>query len=120
MSTGKTIGSIVAAITIFFGVLFLWGAGNPEQGQPQWIIIGIISILIGLGIIWFVRKQVAPGDEEVTVKIDLTGDIDLDTLTCKSCGGHLSSEHTSLKEGALIVDCPFCGTNYQITEQPKW
>jgi len=119
MSTGKIIGYIVAAIAIFFGVIFVWGAFSPE-GQPAWIIVGIISAMIGFGIIWFVGKKMVTGDEEVKVQIDLTGDIELDSLTCKSCGGHLSSEHTSLKEGALVVDCPFCGTNYQITEQPKW
>ena len=119
MSAGKIIGYIVAAIAIFFGVIFVWGAFSPE-GQPAWIIVGIISAMIGFGIIWFVGKKMVSGDEEVTVNIDLSGDIDLDTLTCKSCGGHLSSEHTSLKQGALVVDCPFCGTNYQITEQPKW
>ena len=119
MSAGKIIGYIVAAIAIFFGVIFVWGAFSPE-GQPAWIIVGIISAMIGFGIIWFVGKKMVSDDEEVTVKIDLTGDIDLDTLTCKSCGGHLSSEHTSLQQGALVVDCPFCGTNYQITEQPKW
>jgi len=119
MSAGKIIGYIAAAIAIFFGIIFIWGAFSPE-GQPVWIIVGAISVLIGFGIIWFIRRQKPAGEEEVKVQIDLTGDIDLDTLTCKSCGGHLSSEHTSLQEGALVVDCPFCGTHYQITEQPKW
>lgn len=119
MSAGKLIGYIFAAIAIIFGVIFIWGAFGSE-GQPPWIIGGTISVLIGFGTIWFVGKKLTPGDEEVKIQIDLTGDIELDTLTCKSCGGHLSSEHTSLHEGALVVDCPFCGTNYQITEKPKW
>ncbi len=119
MSAGKIIGYIFATIAIFFGVIFIWGAFGSE-GQPSWIIVGTISVLIGFGIIWFVGKKLAPGDEEVKVQIELTGDIDLDTLTCKSCGGHLSSENISLREGALVVDCPYCGTNYQITEKPKW
>ena len=119
MSAVKIIGYIFAAIAIFFGVIFIWGAFSPE-GQPAWIIVGAISVLIGFGVIWFVGKKLAPENAELKVQIDLTGDIELDTLTCKSCGGHLSSEHTSLQEGALVVDCPFCGTNYQITESPKW
>jgi hypothetical protein len=119
MSAGKIIGYIVAAIAIFFGVIFIWGAFSPE-GQPAWLIVGSISALIGFGIIWFVGRQKAVGDEEVKVQIDLTGDIELDSLKCESCGGSLSSDHTSLQEGALVVDCPFCGTHYQITEQPKW
>jgi vacuolar-type H+-ATPase subunit I/STV1 len=119
MSAGKIIGYIFAAILIIFGVLYILASSNPSQ-EPGIIFTGVIMVLIGFGIIWFVGKKLAPGDEEVKVQIDLTGDIELDTLTCKSCGGHLSSEHTSLQEGALVVDCPFCGTNYQIIEKPKW
>ena len=119
MSAGKIIGYIVAGIFILFGVIFILGAFGSEP-HPEYILVGIILALIGFGIIWFVGRKSAQEDQEVKVQIDLTGDIDLDTLTCKSCGGHLSSEHTSLQEGALVVDCPFCGTHYQITEQPKW
>ena len=54
MSAGKLIGYIVAAILIFFGVLFIWAAFSPE-GQVGWIIVGIISVAIGLGIIALVR-----------------------------------------------------------------
>ncbi len=91
-----------------------------HQGASARLVVVAVCVLIGFGVIWFVGKKLAPESEEVKVQIDLTGDIELDTLTCKSCGGHLSSEHTSLHEGALVVDCPFCGTNYQITESPKW
>ncbi len=50
MSAGKLIGYIFAAIAIFFGVIFIWGAFGSE-GQPSWIIVGTISVLIGFGII---------------------------------------------------------------------
>ena len=35
----KIIAYIAAAILIFFGVLFIWGAFSPE-GQPVWILVG--------------------------------------------------------------------------------
>ncbi len=120
MSAGKIIGYIVAAILILFGVLFIIASSDLDQNQGPVLVPGVIMILISFGIIWFASRKTATGDEDVTVQIDLTGDIELDSLTCKSCGGHLSSEHTSLQQGALVVDCPFCGTNYQITEKPKW
>lgn len=119
MSAGKIIGYIFAAITIFFGVIFIWGAFSPE-GQPVWLIIGTISALVGFGVIWFVGRKKLTGDEEVKVQIDLSGDVNLDTLTCESCGGQLSPEHVSLVAGAPVVACPFCGTSYQLTEEPKW
>ena len=119
MSAGKIIGYISAAIAIFFGVIFIYGAFSPD-GQPVWLIIGAISVLVGFGIIWFIARKQATGDEEIKVQIDLSGDVNLDTLTCESCGGQLSPEHISMVAGAPVVACPFCGTSYQLTEEPKW
>jgi hypothetical protein len=119
MSAGKIIGYIFAAIAIFFGVIFIWGAFSPE-GQPVWIIVGAISALIGFGVIWFVGRKPKIDDQDVTYQIDLSGDVNLDTLTCQSCGGQLSPEHVAMVAGAPVVSCPFCGTSYQLTEDPKW
>lgn len=119
MSGGKIIGYILAAILILIGVLFILGAFN-QDGQPSWLIQGGAMVLIGFGIIWFVGRK-KPGEEgEVTVQIDLSGDVNLDTLTCQSCGGQLSPDHISMVAGAPVVSCPFCGTSYQLTEEPKW
>ncbi|MFO8037281.1 MAG: hypothetical protein R6U57_11705 [Anaerolineales bacterium] len=119
MKAGKIIGYIFAAIAIFFGILFIWGAFSP-QGNPAWIFIGGLSVLIGFGLIWFLGRKTTAEKEEVTMKIDLSGDVDLDTLSCKACGGQLSSENITMVAGAPMVECPYCGTSYQLTEDPKW
>lgn len=116
----KTIAYIAAAILIFFGVLFIWGAFSAS-GQSSWVIIGIISVGIGFGLIWFAsRKLAAPGEQKVTYNVDLTGDVSLESFQCKQCGGALSSKNVSLVGGALTVTCPYCGAVYQIEEKPKW
>ncbi len=119
MSAGKLIGYIFAAIAIFFGVIFIWGAFSPE-GNPAWILVGAISALVGFGVIWFAGRKSQTDEQEITYQLDLSGDVNLDTLTCKSCGGQLSPDHVSMVAGAPVVSCPFCETSYQLTEEPKW
>ncbi len=121
MSAGKIIAYIAAAILIFFGVLFIWAAFNPE-GEVGWIFVGLISVAIGFGIIWFVRgrKPVAVESSQVTLKVDLPADVNLDTLKCQSCGGALSADNIEMVAGAPVVTCPYCGTTYQLKEEPKW
>lgn len=116
----KAIGYIVAAILIFFGVLFIWGAFGA-QGQPGWIVVGILSAGIGLAIIFFVqRKAKMEAPTNVTLKVDLPGDVKMETMKCKSCGGVLSADNIKLTNGAPVVTCPYCSTVYQLTEEPKW
>ena len=122
MTAGKLIAYISAAILIFFGVLFIWATFSPE-GQIGWLVVGIISVGIGFGLIWFAgRSQPAASGqgENVTLKIDLSGDVNLDTLKCQSCGGSLTADNIKMVAGAPVVTCPFCGTTYQLTEEPKW
>jgi len=117
---GKTIAYIAAAIFVFFGVLFIWGAFSAD-GQPGWIIVGIISTGVGLGLIYLAsRKPKVIPAAQVTVNLDLPGSVKLDQVKCKSCGGVLSSKDITIVAGAPMVSCPFCNTTYQLTEEPKW
>ena len=122
MSAAKTIGYIVAGILIFFGILFIWGAFSP-QGEPGWIVVGIISAAIGLGIIAFVKfrePKPAQPPQEIIQKIDLSGEVELEKLKCQNCGAELDQDSIKVKEGAIFVSCPYCGTAYQMVEEPKW
>lgn len=121
MTAGKIIAFIVAAILIFFGVLFIWGAFSP-QGSTGWIPIGIITVGIGLVLVWIGSRQTpaAGGAQNMTVKLDLPGKVNLDTLKCQSCGGALSSDNIKMVAGAPVVTCPYCKSTYQLTEEPKW
>jgi putative Mn2+ efflux pump MntP len=121
MSAGKIIAYIAAAILIFFGVLFIWATFSPD-GQITWLIVGVISVGIGLVIIWLARRKTAPTQEgaNASLRIDLPGDVNLDTLKCKSCGGTITMDNIDMVAGAPIVKCPYCNTTYQLTEDPKW
>ncbi len=120
---------LLACILIFFGVLFIWGAFSPE-GDPGWVAIGAITVAVGLGIITIAvgllifmrirRLRDAEGPQEIVQKIDLSGDMELETLKCQKCGGELQKDSISVKEGAIFISCPYCGSAYQMTEEPKW
>ncbi|MCP4537453.1 MAG: hypothetical protein GY832_09935 [Chloroflexi bacterium] len=140
MSEGKVINRTVvtilmipavifACILIFFGVLFIWGAFSPE-GDSGWITIGVITVAVGIGIItlavgFFIfmrirRLRESQQPQEIVQKIDLSGDIELETLKCQKCGGELQKDSVSVREGAVFIDCPYCGSAYQMVEEPKW
>lgn len=118
MSAGRIISYIAAGILILFGVLFLVGSGASGSGV-MWIITGVILVGAGFGLIWFTSRK-AKEQMELVQKIELSGDIELETLTCNHCGGALTSDNVKMVAGAPVVSCPYCGTSYQLTEEPKW
>lgn len=122
MSTGKIFAYIGAALFIIFGALFILGSGDPTRGGGfGWIFIGIILIAVGLALVWLAsRKPKTTAAENATYKVELSGNVKMETLKCKSCGGTLSSDNVKMVAGAPVVTCPYCNTTYQLTEEPKW
>jgi Na+/melibiose symporter-like transporter len=121
MSTGRIIAYIAAAILLIFGVLFIWAAFGTEFNSG-WLFTGLISVAIGFGLIWFAGrlKRETPAEQNVTLNIDLPENVELDTFKCESCGGVLSPDNIEMVAGAPVVSCPYCGTTYQLKEDPKW
>ena len=123
MSTGKIIGYILAGILLLFGVLWLLSAFSAETASPGGrLLVGGLLILIGLGIIVAVRLREPKPEQQVTIRqeIDIGGDVEMETLKCRNCGAQLDKSAISVAEGAVVVSCPYCGTTYQIVEEPKW
>jgi len=123
MSTGKIIGYIIAAILLFFGVLWLLSAFSAEAASPGGrLLVGGLLVLIGLGIIVALRLREPKPEQQVTIRqeIDIGGDVEMESLQCRSCGAQLDKSAITVAEGAVIVSCPYCGATYQIVEEPKW
>lgn len=59
---------VILAALIFFiipGIIFsLQGAnilpGSYMTGQPQWLVIGILMVLVGLGVVVFIQRRGSP------------------------------------------------------------
>jgi hypothetical protein len=119
----KTIGSIAAFVLVVFGILFLMSARAEYTRNPgNRIVTGLVLIGIGAGIVLAIkRSEPKPGQKiEIVQKIDLTGGVTADQMKCRQCGAPLSKDMVAVREGAVFINCPYCTSTYQITEQPKW
>jgi hypothetical protein len=121
MTAGRIIAYIAAGVLVLFGVAFLYGAFSPD-GSPGWILVGLASLGAGFVLIWLAGRQTAASGAagETVQRIDLSGNVSLERLTCRNCGGQLSPDNVKMLAGAPVVTCPFCGTSYQLEEEPKW
>ena len=121
MKAGKGILFVLAAFSLIFSFLFFLGAGGQTGGiNFIWFALGLAAV--GFALIFFATR-IKPGDgsgDNVIVNIDLPGEVGMDTIKCQSCGGVLSEKDIKLVAGAPVANCPFCGTTYQLTEEPKW
>ena len=116
----RIVGYIAAAILIIIGVLFILGSFSATGGGGSQLLQGVIMVLIGFVIVYFAARKPASNTTNVTMNIDLPGNVNMDTIKCKSCGGTITKNDISMVAGAPMVTCPYCHTSYQLTEDPKW
>ena len=112
----KLVAYPLAALLAALGLVFVVGA----QGQSLRIVVGVILWAAAGALVWLALQKPKPSITTVVQKIDLSGEVKLQNLTCRACGGTLAKESVSVKAGAVFVNCPYCGAAYQIEEEPAW
>ena len=106
----------LAALLGFLGLMFIVGA----QGQVLRIVVGVILLAAAGALVWLAMQRPKQSTTTVVQKIDLSGDVNLQEVTCRACGASLSKDSVSVKAGAVWIHCEYCGASYQIEEEPKW
>ena len=121
MKAGRIILFVIAGFALIFSLLFFLGAGG-RSGNSSWVFIALGLAVLGFILIFAATKLKDPVDttQNVTVNIDLPGEVGMDTIKCESCGGVLTEKDIKLVAGAPMVTCPYCSTSYQLSEEPKW
>lgn len=131
MSTGRLLTYVVAAflillglgLALIIGLSFIVQAGNGGSVPIGlvFLIIGFLLIGGGVYLIYLAgRGKMGAVTQNVTYKVDLPANVNMDTLKCKSCGGTLTMDNITMVAGAPVVNCPYCHSTYQLTEEPKW
>ena len=124
---GAGILFLVGLCLFGYGVLNVVGS-TSAQGDSSWLgfglgfgCVGVLVLAGGAGMIYMaMRGSKTEIVQQVTMKVDLPGETKIEEMKCRSCGGSLSADNIKMLAGAPTVECPFCGTTYQLTEEPKW
>jgi len=99
----------------FSFVVFVIGLAFLITGK---VAIGLVLFTVSLGILFlgFRNKETVVIEQ----KIDLGGEVNARILKCRNCGAELDRGAMEVKLGAVFISCPYCRSQYQIEEEPKW
>jgi hypothetical protein len=128
MYIGAGILILVSLCFLGYGGLNVVGSFDQATGSSSWLPLGIGLMCVGLlmiagGVVLIVvaaRKTKQETVQNVTLNLDLPAETKFSQVKCQSCGGTLSAENVTIVNGAPMVNCPYCHTIYQMTEEPKW
>ena len=112
----KLVAYPLAALLAIGGLVFVVGM------QAQWprLAVGVVLWAAAGALVFLAMQRPKQTTTTIVQKIDLSGDVNLEDLTCRKCGGSLGEKSVSVQAGAVFINCEYCGAAYQFEEEPKW
>jgi uncharacterized Zn-finger protein len=107
---------ILSGCVAFVGLIFLIG----NQGLAPRMLVGVVLVVAGLALAAMTRLKAPAPAVTIHQHIEPPGESSLEQLKCRNCDAPLDQTSVELREGAVFVKCPYCGTSYQVEEAPKW
>jgi predicted Zn finger-like uncharacterized protein len=111
------LGTIAVAILFFFAVIFALAASVQATTARLATsgILFIVGLAIIVGIYYTTRKP-----KTVIQQLEVSGQMKAAQIKCPNCGGSINADQIKIVSGVPYVKCPYCGTTFEVTEEPKW
>jgi predicted Zn finger-like uncharacterized protein len=111
------LGGVAAAGLFFFAIIFALAA-SVQATTSRLITSGllfVIGIAIVVGIYYITRKP-----KTVIQRLEVSGPMRGAAIKCPHCGASIDANQIKIVSGVPYVTCPYCGTTFEVTEEPKW
>jgi predicted Zn finger-like uncharacterized protein len=111
------LGGVAVAILFFFAVIFAIAAS--VQATTARLATSGILFIIGLAIIVGIYYTTLK-PKTVIQRLEVSGEMKAAAIKCPNCGGSINADQIKINAGVPYVKCPYCGTTFEVTEEPKW
>ena len=109
------LGAIAVAVLFFFSVIFALASAYDPQRLITSALLFIIGIAIVFGIYFTTRKP-----KTIIQRLEVSGQMKAALIKCPNCGGSVDANLIKIVSGVPYATCPYCGTTFEVTEEPKW
>jgi len=111
------LGAIAVAVLFFFAIVFALAA-SVQATATRLVTSGllfIIGLAVIVGIYYVTRKP-----KTVIQRLEVSGQMKAEAIKCPNCSASIDANQIKIVSGVPYVKCPYCGTTFEVTEEPKW
>jgi DNA-directed RNA polymerase subunit RPC12/RpoP len=111
------LGAIAVAVVFFFAVIFALAA-SVQATLTRLVTSGflfVIGVAIIVGIYYTTRKP-----KTVIQRLEVSGQMKAASIKCPNCSASVDPNRIKIVSGVPYATCPYCGTTFEVTEEPKW
>jgi predicted Zn finger-like uncharacterized protein len=111
------LGAVAAAVLVFFAIIFAFAA-SVQSTSTRLITSGllfIIGVAVIVGIYYVTLKP-----KTVIQRLEVSGQMQAAAIKCPNCSASIDAKEIKIVTDVPYVKCPYCGTTFEVTEEPKW
>jgi DNA-directed RNA polymerase subunit RPC12/RpoP len=109
------LGAIAVAILFFVSLMFAMASSDNPQRLAVSLLLFVVGLAIAALIYYTTRKP-----KTVIQRLEVSGQMKAVGLKCPNCSASVDTNQIRIVQGVPYATCPYCGTTFEVTEEPKW
>ncbi len=114
MKAITVLGAIAVAVLFFLGIIFAIAASVAYTSTR--LIVSASLFIVGFGIAYLISRQ----PKTIIQKVEFSGQMQAVAIKCPNCSASIDANQIKIVSGVPYATCPYCGHNFEVTEEPKW
>ena len=112
MDLKTVVGAVAIAVLLFFGVIFALASVYFVTRLYVAVSLFAVAFLIAL----FISRK----PKTIVQQFEVSGEMKAAAIKCPNCSGSIDPNTIKIVDRVPYATCPYCGHNFQVTEEPKW
>jgi DNA-directed RNA polymerase subunit RPC12/RpoP len=108
------LGALAVVILFFFAIVFALAA-SVQETLTRLAISGLLFVM-GIAIVYYITRK----PKTVIQRLEVSGQMKAASIKCPNCGASVEASSIKIVSGVPYATCPYCGTTFEVTEEPKW
>ena len=112
------LGAIAVLVLFFFAAIFALAsaADIPSDQRTSRLIVAFMLFVIAVAVAYYITRK----PKTVIQRLEVSGQMKAASVRCPNCGASVDANTIKIISGVPYATCPYCGTTFEITEEPKW
>ena len=111
------LGAIVVAILFFFAVIFAMAASVAATTTRLTVSVMLFAVGFAIAAVTYYATR---KPKTVIHQLEPSGQMKAAPLKCPHCSASVDANQIKIVSGVPYATCPYCGTTFEVAEEPKW
>ncbi len=117
MKITTILGALAATVLLFLGLIFAIAASVQATTTRLVVSLALFAMGFALAYITYVTSR---KPQTVIHQVKVSGQMKAAALKCPNCSASVDANKIKILSGVPYATCPYCGSTFEVTEEPKW